>query len=114
METDQSSRNHVVMHIQMYKILFFTHELIFWVYKIIKYERETLKLNVYFLTKIRSSVLACVFTQNTHASKHSQCLARLKYSQLSENMHSKIMRTSQGYNEAKAKVGKTLGFVCFW
>jgi len=77
METNQSSRNHVVMHKQMDKILFFTHELIFWVYKIIKYERETLKLNVYFLTKIRSSVLACVFTQNTHASKHSQCLARL-------------------------------------
>jgi len=78
METDQSSRYHVVMHIQMdKKILFLTHELIFWVYKIIKYERETLKLNVYFLTKIRSSVLACVFTQNTHASKHSQCLARL-------------------------------------
>jgi len=59
------------MHKQMDKILFFTHELIFWVYKIIKYERETLKLNIYFLTKIRSSVLACVFTQNTHASKHS-------------------------------------------
>ena len=73
METDQPSRSHVVMHKQMDKILFFTHELVFWVYKIIKYERETLKLNVYFLTKIRSSV----FTQNTHASKHSQCLARL-------------------------------------
>jgi len=25
METDQSSRNHVVMHIQMDKILFFSH-----------------------------------------------------------------------------------------
>jgi len=60
METDQYSRNHVVMHIQMDQILFFTHELVFQVYKIIKYEREALKLNVYFLTKIRSSVLACV------------------------------------------------------
>jgi len=29
METDQSSRNHVVMHKQMNKILFFTYELIF-------------------------------------------------------------------------------------
>jgi len=29
METNQSSRNHVVMHKQMDKILFFTHELIF-------------------------------------------------------------------------------------
>jgi len=32
--------------------------------------KKTLKLDVYFLTKIRSSVLACVFTQNTHASKY--------------------------------------------
>ena len=60
METDQSTRNHVVMNKQMDKILFFTHELIFWVYKIINYERETLKLNIYFLTKICASVLACV------------------------------------------------------
>jgi len=29
METNQSSRNHVIMHIQMDKIMFFTHELIF-------------------------------------------------------------------------------------
>ena len=33
--------------------------------------KKALKLDVYFLTKICSSVLACVFTQNTHASKHS-------------------------------------------
>jgi len=76
METNQSSRNLVVMHIQTERF-YFSHELIFLVYKIIKYERETLKLNVYFFTEIRLSVLACVCTQHTHASKHSQCLTRL-------------------------------------
>ena len=33
--------------------------------------KKALKLNAYFLTKILSSVFACVFTQNTHAYKHS-------------------------------------------
>jgi len=49
------------------KVLFFNHELIFGIHETIKYERYHSSLKCMFSHQNSLSI----FTQNTHASKHS-------------------------------------------